>query len=166
MLNVPAQAQHPSGGPAGQATAKVTVRNVAPQLTQFRVTNSAGGQVNVDVPFVLTNVPVNVGAGFGDPGVLDHQAATLAWGDGAVEAQTAFAAFDEAFGDATGSLSHSHRYTAAGSYTLALSVTDDDGGADNEQTVVRVVTPEQAVDRDPRPARRHHRGDDGQQRPA
>ena len=145
VVNVPAQAQHPSGGPTGQATAKVTVHNVAPQLTQFRVTNSAGGQVNVDVPFVLTNVPVNVGAGFGDPGVLDHQEATLTWGDGLVEAQTSFTAFDEAFGDAVGALSHSHRYTAPGSYTLVLSVTDDDGGADNEQAVVRVVTPEQAV---------------------
>ena len=145
VVNVPAQAQHPSGGPAGRATAKVTVRNVAPLLTQFRVTNSAGGQVNVDVPFVLTNVPVNVGAGFGDPGVLDHQAATLAWGDGSVEAQTAFTAFDEAFGDATGALSDSHRYMAAGTYTLTLTVPDDDGGADTEQSVVRVVTPEQAV---------------------
>jgi hypothetical protein len=145
IVNVPAQAQHPSGGLAGQATAKVTVRNVAPQLTQFRVTNSAAGQVNVDVPFVLTNVPVNVGADFGDPGVLDRQEATLTWGDGLVEAQTSFTAFDEAFGDAVGSLSHSHRYTAAGTYTLGLTVEDDDGGVDNEQAVVRVVTPAQAV---------------------
>ena len=32
-VEVPVQAQHPSGGPAGQTTAMVSVRNVAPQLT-------------------------------------------------------------------------------------------------------------------------------------
>lgn len=145
-VNVPAQAQHPSGGPIGQARARVTVRNVAPQLSQFHVTDGAGHQVNVEVPFVLTNLPVTAGAGFSDPGVLDHQTATLDWGDGSVEPQTAFTSFDEAFGDGTGAVSHTHRYTAAGSYSIALSVTDDDGGVDTEVTVVRVVTPEQAVE--------------------
>lgn len=142
---VPAQARHPFGGLPGQATARVIVRNVAPQLTQFRVTDGAGNQVNVDAPFVLTGLPVTVGSAFSDPGVLDHQTATLAWGDGSVEAQTAFTLFDEAFGDATGAVSHTHRYTLAGSYSIALSVTDDDGGAGSVATVVRVVTPEQAV---------------------
>jgi hypothetical protein len=143
---VPVEAQHPSGGPVGRATAKVHVRNVAPQLTQLRVTDSAGRQVNVDVPFVLTKVPVTAGAAFTDPGILDHQTATLAWGDGAVESQTAFTAFDEAFGDGTGAVSHRHRYTLAGSFPIALSVADDDGGVGATSTVVRVVTPRQAVE--------------------
>lgn len=142
---VPVQARHPSGGQPGQTIARVRVRNVAPQLTPLVVTDSAGRQVNLAVPFVLTGLPVIVGAGFRDPGVLDHQTATLAWGDGPVETQSAFTTFDEAFGDATGAVSHTHRYTVAGSYPIALSVTDDDGGADSEATVVRVVTPEQAV---------------------
>jgi hypothetical protein len=142
---VPAQAQHPSGGPVGQAVAKVTVRNVAPQLAQFRVTDSAGRQVNVEVPFVLTRVPVTTSASFTDPGVLDHQTASLDWGDGTVEPQSAFTTFDEAFGDGTGSVSQTHRYLDAGSFPLALSVRDDDGGVDIEATVVRVVTPGQAV---------------------
>ena len=51
----------------------------------FRVTDSAGRQVNVEVPFVLTDLPVTVSAAFSDPGVLDHQTATLAWGDGSVD---------------------------------------------------------------------------------
>jgi PKD domain len=145
-VDVPVQARHPSGGPTGQTTARVIVRNVAPQLTQFRVTDSAGRQVNVAVPFVLTGLPVTVGAGFTDPGVLDHQSAALAWGDGSVDPQTAFTTFDEAFGDGNGAVTHTHRYALAGSYPIALSVTDDDGGADTEATVVRVVTPEQAVE--------------------
>ncbi|HXU45727.1 MAG TPA: PKD domain-containing protein, partial [Thermoanaerobaculia bacterium] len=143
---VPVEAQHPSGGPVGLATAKVHVRNVAPQLAQVRVTDSAGRQVGVDVPFVLTRVPVIAGASFGDPGVLDHQTATLAWGDGSVEPQTAFTTFDEAFGDGTGAVSHRHRYTLAGSHPITLSVTDDDGGVGSQSTVVRVVGPQQAVE--------------------
>jgi hypothetical protein len=146
VVNVPAQARHPSGGPAGQATARVIVRNVAPQLTPLLVTDGAGRRVNVDVPFVLTNLPVTVGASFGDPGVLDRQTAALAWGDGPAEPQTAFEAFDEAFGDGAGSVSHTHRYPLAGSYTVTLLVADDDGGVDTESAAVRVVTPEQAVE--------------------
>lgn len=145
VVEVPAQAQNSRGGQPGQTTARVTVRNVAPEFSQFRVTNGAGQQVNVDVPFVLTKLPVTVNAGFSDPGVLDHQTATLSWGDGAVDPNTTFTMFNEAFGDGTGALTHAHRYTLAGSYPIALTVTDDDGGMDAESTVVRVVTPEQAV---------------------
>ena len=145
-VTVPVQAGHPSGGPVGQAAAQVHVRNVAPHLTQFRVTDSAGRQVNVEVPFVLTNVPVTASAGFSDPGLLDHQTATLAWGDGLVEPQTAFTTFDEAFGKGTGAVSHRHRFTLAGLHPVALSVTDDDGGVGTESTAVRVVTPQQAVE--------------------
>jgi len=142
---VAARAEDASNGPSGVTSARVTVLNVAPELSAFGITDSAGNQVNTQVPFVLTNLPVTTSARFSDPGVLDHQTAMLAWGDGAVDAHTAFATFDEAFGDATGAIAHTHRYAAAGSYRLALSVSDDDGGEDFESTVVRVVTPEQAV---------------------
>jgi len=145
VVTVPAQAQSRLGGAAGQATVRITVHNVAPELTAFHLTDAAGHELNTSVPFVLTGQPVTVGAGFNDPGVLDHQTATLAWGDGSVETQTAFTTFDEAFGDGTGAVLHRHRYTVAGSYPLVLSVTDDDDGTDTESTVVRVLTPEQAV---------------------
>lgn len=143
---VPVQAQHPSGGPVGLASARVHVRNVAPQLAPFRVTDGAGRLVNVEVPFVLTNVPVIAGALFTDPGVLDHQTATLSWGDGLIETQAALTTFDEAFGDGTGAVSHRHRYALAGIRPIALSVTDDDGGVGTTSADVRVVTPQQAVE--------------------
>jgi len=145
VVNVAAHAQSVAGGPTGQTTTKVIVRNVAPQLTQLHVTNEAGSELNVEVPFVLINTPIRLGASFTDPGVLDRQTATIAWGDGSVEAQAVFASFDEAFGDRTGGLSQTHHYTIAGSFPIALSVRDDDGGLGNDSTVVRVVTPEQAV---------------------
>ena len=146
VVAVPAQARaHSGSGAAGQATARVTIRNVAPRLTQFRLTDGAGNVLNVAVPFVLTKLPVTVSASFSDPGLLDHQTATLAWGDALVESQTDFTAFHEAFGSGTGALTDTHRYALAGSYPLALSVMDDDGGVDTRSAVVRVLTPEQAV---------------------
>jgi len=146
VVGVPARAVHSFGGPPGEATAIVNVHNVPPELTQFRLTNGAGQQVIVDVPFVLTGLPVTVSADFSDPGVRDHQTAMLDWGDGSSDADTSFDTFNEAFGDGMGALAQSHRYMLAGSYAIELSVVDDDDGADAESTVVRVLTPEQAVE--------------------
>jgi hypothetical protein len=145
-LDVPAQARHPFGGPAGAAASRVRVLNVAPQLTLFRLTDAGGNEINVSVPFVLTGLPVTVSARFGDPGLPDRQTATLSWGDGATDAQDAFTLFEEAFGDGTGEAVHAHVYGQAGSFPVELSVRDDDGGADARSAVVQVLTPEQAVE--------------------
>jgi len=107
--------------------------------------DSAGNPINSVVPFVLTGLPVGVGASFTDPGVLDHQIAQISWGDGTLDENTAFTAFDEAFGDGAGSLSQKHVFAAAGTYLVDLAVADDDGGFDIESSSLRVVTPEQAV---------------------
>lgn len=146
VVNVPAQAVHPSGGQPGLATAVVTVRNVAPEISQFGITDGAGNQLNIAVPFALTGLPLTLGSGFTDPGVLDHQAAAINWGDGVIESNTAFTTFNEAFGDGVGAVSHTHTYNVSGTYALALAVADDDGGMDAEATTIRVVTPEQAVE--------------------
>jgi hypothetical protein len=145
-VQVPARAQHPFGGPPGETFATVIVRNVAPEISPFRVSDSGGNEVNVDVPFVLTGLPVTVSAGFTDPGVLDHQAAALNWGDGAIDTQAVFDLFDDAFGDAVGELSHSHAYSLSGTFTIGLAVADDDGGMDSASADVRVLTPEEAVE--------------------
>ena len=146
VVNVPAQAVHPSGGQPGFATAVVTVRNVAPDISQFAIRDGAGNQLNVNVPFALTGLPLTLGANFADPGVLDHQTASINWGDGTTDGNTAFASFDQAFGDAVGSLTARHTYGIAGTYAISLTVSDDDGGADAESAIVRVLTPEQAVE--------------------
>jgi hypothetical protein len=144
-LQIPIEARHAMGGAPGTGFAAVTVRNVAPQLSEFRLTDSGGGVVNSTVPFVLTGLPVTVAANFSDPGVLDHQTAVVSWGDGATESNPAFATFDEAFGDGAGNLAQSHSFSTPGTYTVELKVNDDDGGQDVESTSVRVLTPEQAV---------------------
>ena len=145
VIALPVQARHPFGGPTGQATAIVTIRNVPPSIAPLVLRDSAGNEVNVDVPFVLTGLPLTAGASFTDPGRLDHQTATLDWGDGSVDPNAAFSLFDEAFGDGAGAVRHTHRYARAGSFGVALTVTDDDAGTDTESATVTVLTPEQAV---------------------
>jgi hypothetical protein len=144
-FSIPVQAAHPLGGSALDNTAVVSVLNVAPAIAGFTVTNSAGQRIGIDVPFALVRTPVRVSATFRDPGKADHQTAQVNWGDGIVEHQAAFSSFTDAFGGALGSLAHAHRYALGGQYTVALSVSDDDGGADDESTSVRVLTPEQAL---------------------
>jgi hypothetical protein len=149
-FHVPVLARHPSGGPTAQTTATITVRNVKPRLTQFRVTTGSGQQSSAQQIqgyelSVLMGLPVTVEAEFTDPGVLDRQTATIKWGDGSVEAQAAFRTFRDALGGATGTVSHTHRYTVAGSRTIVLTVRDDDGGVVSKSQTLRVNSPEEAV---------------------
>jgi hypothetical protein len=102
--------------------------------------------VNDDVPFALTGVPLTLSAEFTDPGLPDHQTATIAWGDGAVDAESAFTSFDEAFGDGTGAAAHAHTYASPGTFGIELSLADGDGGTDSQAVSVEVLTPQQAVD--------------------
>ncbi|MEO7539685.1 MAG: hypothetical protein ABIV21_06635, partial [Pyrinomonadaceae bacterium] len=143
--NVPVRARHPVSGLTGTAVVKVTVRNVAPALGQLVLRDSGGNQINSAVPFALRGSPVTIAANFTDPGILDHQTASLNWGNGVVKTQSGFTSFNEAFGDGTGSASDVHSYATAGTYTIVLAVTDDDNGNDTEYTSIRVLTPEQAV---------------------
>src|SRR4030095_10518243 len=145
VLKIPVEARHSMGGAPGTANAVVTIRNVAPQFTQFASVDSGGNQINSDVPWVLTGLPVGVGAIFSDQGILDHQTAQISWGDGTNDSETAFNSFDEAFGDRIGSLSHDHVFTASGTYAIQLAIADDDGDWDLKSANIRVLTPEQAV---------------------
>ena len=80
-----------------------------------------------------------VSASFRDPGRADHQTGQVNWGDGIVENQSAFSSFSDAFDGALGSLAHTHRYALGGQYTLALSVSDDDGGFFQEAAIGALV---------------------------
>lgn len=144
VSTIGAKAQQAGSESAAVATT-VTVRNVAPWVTAFTIRDNLGRRLGIDIPFALTGLPVAVGAAFTDPGLPDRQTARISWGDGAVDVQTAFSVFDEAFGDGTGRLGHAHRYTAGGEFTVEATVDDDDGGRGSQSSNVRVLTPEQAV---------------------
>ena len=145
VVDVPAQARHASGGSVGAGQARISIRNVSPAIGPLGVIDISGNQIGTTVPFVLKGSPVIFSAGFVDPGILDHQTATIDWGDGVVQNNGAFTVFDEAFGDGVGALAHSHIYQSSGTFTIAAVVTDDDGGTNTESLSLKVLTPEQAV---------------------
>jgi PKD domain len=110
------------GGMTGKSSVTITGANVAPtaQITK----------VAWQLPqFLVANQSVSFAGTFSDPGALDTHTETWSFGDGA---------------KATG-LSASHSYTAAGTYTVTLTVADDDGGVGTVSTKVSVLTPQQAM---------------------
>jgi hypothetical protein len=151
-LTIPVEARHPLGGARGRATATVAVRNVAPRVTRFDISDGTGRLLNasqfpgMQTPLVVTNLPVFVEADFVDRGVTDHQTAMIEWGDGSVDLHASLSRFADAFGGATGNAGHVHRYTTPGTWRIALTVRDDDGGAGGRSATVTVVSPAQAVE--------------------
>jgi PKD repeat protein len=98
-------------GDTGADSLVVTVRNVAPAV-------NAGPDESVDEGQALS-----FSGSFTDPGVLDTH--TIAWD----------------FGDGTGAggtLTPVHTYAEDGTYTVTLTVTDDEGGVGSDTLVVTV----------------------------
>ncbi len=99
------------GGLSTIASATVSVLNVAPVV----------GAITAPVAPIQVDTSVNASASFTDPGALDTHTAVWNWGDGA----TPSGVVSEANG--SGSASGDHTYSAAGVYTVTLTVTDKDG---------------------------------------
>jgi len=101
-----------SAGLCGHDSSTVTINNVPPTV----------GPITASVNPVPPNTAINASANFTDPGVLDTHTAVWNWGDGSsspgVVTET----------NGSGSVAGSHAYTAAGIYTVTLTVTDKDGG--------------------------------------
>ncbi len=116
----------PSGGPSYSDALDVMVQNVVPTLAASL--DVSGNQVTV------------VGT-FNDPGTLDTHVASIDWGDGE---NSAAAVTESPFGPpgATsgldGSLTGSHVYTNGGTYTVAVTVEDDDFGVVTDTLVANV----------------------------
>jgi DNA/RNA endonuclease G (NUC1) len=111
-------------GAADTATTTVTVMNVAPQVAAF-----AGGTL-------LQGETYAAAGSFGDPGA-DGWTATVDYGDGSGAQPLAL--------DGNG-FSLSHGYTAAGTFTVTVRVTDDDGAQGVRTATVTVQSPAQAID--------------------
>ncbi|MEM7000739.1 MAG: PKD domain-containing protein, partial [Pseudomonadota bacterium] len=93
------------------ASTTVTVQNVAPVV-------EAGPDASIDEGATL-----NFTGSFTDPGVQDTHTIEWDFGDGNVS---------------SGSLTPSHVYTDDGTYTVTLTVTDDDGGVGSDTLMVLV----------------------------
>ena len=108
----------------------VTVLNVPPVVTIAQFAQGA--------PFVLTLVPVNASVSFTDPGALDTHTATVSWGDGSPV---------QALGAVTSPFAPVHAFASPGTYTVMITVIDDDGGIDAESVTIEVVSPLDALGR-------------------
>jgi PKD repeat protein len=118
------------GAMSGSDSMTVIGTNVAPTA------HVSVGQSTVTV----AQQSVAFSGSFTDPGVLDTHRVTWNFGDG-----TSSTANYGPGGSAN--FSAAHAYTAAGTYTVRLTVTDDDGGAGLATATVLVQTTQQALSR-------------------
>ncbi len=102
--------------PVSDSNVVMVLDNVAPAV----------GSISAPTDPVAVNTTVSISAPFSDAGTNDTHTAVIDWGDGSSSAGSV----SEANG--AGTASGSHTYTAAGVYTLQLTVSDDDGLSDTE----------------------------------
>jgi hypothetical protein len=89
-------------------------------------------------PQVLPNESVTLNGQFTDPGTGDTHAVSINWGDGT-------AAQNLNLGAGVLQFSANHTFTTMGVKTVAVTITDDDLGAGNATTNVRVGPPSAAA---------------------
>ena len=112
-----------SGSPALSSTASfvINVENVLPTVQPIAGPAAA-----------VRGQPLAYSAPFTDPGTLDTHTATIDWGD----LSSSSATVQETNG--SGSAAGSHVYTTRGIYTIALAITDKDGGSATRTLTVTV----------------------------
>ena len=97
-------------GLTGTGTTSVTVTNAAPAVTNL-VASPSGAPIGTVVQLTGTIV---------DPGVLDTESVSVAWGDGSTTAATV--------DQAARTFSATKTYAVAGPYAITATATDKDGG--------------------------------------
>jgi subtilisin family serine protease len=108
---VSAQATDSDGAAGNTAPLTVNINNVAPTIT------GATGPGPTAV-----NTSVSIKADFTDPGSFDTHTCQFAWGDGTAGPDATAA------GTGNGSCTGTHAYSAAGVYTVLITVKDKDDG--------------------------------------
>ena len=140
-LELEVEAQHPIDGRVARKIIPVTVHNANPVIKGWTLLVGPGQRLGTNATFAIVNRPVTVSAIFTDAGRLDHQTASIEWGDGSVS--SSFDVFTDAFNGGEGQLEARHTYTAAGVYTVRVSIIDDDGGVGQVTATITVVKPPQ-----------------------
>ena len=123
-------------GGVGTDNLVVTVNNVAPTATVS--INQPNPQFILPIVHTLT-----FDGSFTDPGWLDSHAATWDFGDGTVV--PGIVTEENIEPDATGTTTADHVYSESGTYTVTLTITDDDGGVGTDTMQVIVVGAQEAA---------------------
>ena len=115
-----------NGTPAlsGSDITTVTINNVAPTVTAL-----------IDSASIFEGDMVSLSPStFADVGIFDTHTAKIDWGDGSIEGPTTIGIDQDA-----DTLSGSHVYVDQGTYTISITVLDDDGGISaSDITTIRV----------------------------
>jgi 1-phosphatidylinositol phosphodiesterase len=119
----------------GQTT--VTVNNVDPVAVIDAIVDEAGNVIGQDVDIALVGLELGVTASFTDIGTLDTHTVTFNWGDGTVNVGSV--------GAAVSPVSATHTYLTIGTYTVLVTVVDDDTGEDTVSRTIQVVDAAGAV---------------------
>lgn len=109
-------------GGEGTGSASIVVNNLAPSLSI---------STPVDGALYAVNASVSLSGIFSDKGTEDTFSCSVNWGDGATTAGTL----------TSGGCAASHAYSAAGVYTIQMTLTDDDTGSDTKPVMVVVYDP-------------------------
>src|SRR5205807_270936 len=109
-------------GGSGQASTGVTVNNVAPSNVQLSLSAAT----------INENGSTTLGGSFTDPATLDTHTVVITWGDGSANTTLNLAAGVLTFSGA------SHQYLDNGSYTIAVTVADNDTASGQASTAVTV----------------------------
>ncbi|MGI9244952.1 MAG: PKD domain-containing protein [Verrucomicrobiales bacterium] len=108
------------------ASADVVVTNVAPVILSFVSSSDTGSRP-------LAGDEVSFSGNFSDPGVADTHVASIDWGDGSSGGASVVT------DDGQGEFSASHTFASGGVYTATVTLTDDDGGTVEAETIVYVT---------------------------
>jgi hypothetical protein len=117
-------------------TLMVTVHNVAPEVSIDVVSDETGAVIGLDLPAALVGLRIDVWGSFTDPGVLDTHVAHMDWGDGSM---------DDDLGAVAVTTHATHAYLIPGTYTMTLTVIDDDQGVGVVTTQVEVIDARQSI---------------------
>jgi PKD repeat protein len=115
-------------------TATITVNNVAPTASFY---------VEQPEEFILPSHSLTFNGAFIDAGWLDTHTATWDFGDDTIVSGTFTEENDPP--DAAGTTTAEHAYSEPGTYTVTLTVTDDDEGVGDYEEEVTVISAEEAA---------------------